>query len=144
MYNESSLPYWRNTDDIYEFYRTGARRHDDGLVKMRGTFRAALLNEFTYDNIFVPTDDGEPTFVIPVFEGCRVIDIVAIGNNVWGCVTGAGQYIGTLANPLRAYRSPRSWLEGDIGILILAKSFYETLFAESVIAEDAARAKISL
>jgi hypothetical protein len=122
----------KNNVDLYDLYRDQARRID-GVIKMRGVFQAACLPDYEYDHIFVPSDEGELTTVIPVFEGCRVIDIVAYAGNTWGCVSGQGTHLGTITNPLRVYRSPAEWLAGDDGVLPLTKS----------LAEQAARAKIS-
>ena len=117
-----STTYWRNTADVYDLYHHRARRHDDCKVKMRGTFQAANLPDKTYDNIFVPDDEGDLTHVIPIFEGCRVIDIVAMGEgDVWACVTGAGTHLGTITG--RVYDTLASWLAGEIGIVPLSKSF---------------------
>jgi hypothetical protein len=124
--------------DTGALYQKRARRNDSNdAIEMRGTFKPALLADYIYDHIFEPNDDGQPTFVIPVFKGCRVIDILAISGNVWGCTTGQGQYIGTLSDPLRVYRSPSDWIAGDIGVLPLARSFFPSLrLADSIIAED--------
>jgi hypothetical protein len=101
---------------------------------MRGTFKPSPSAEYTYDYIFVPNDDGELTFVIPVFDGGGLIDIIAVGAHVWGAVTGHGLYIGTLADPLRVYRSPADWIAGDIGVLPLSKSFLRTMPSTATIA----------
>jgi hypothetical protein len=71
------MPYHEpNTDvDIYDLYKTHARLHDDGKVKMRGTFRPVHLPLHTYDHIFLPDEDGDLTHVVPVFDGCRVENI---------------------------------------------------------------------
>ena len=120
MYNEFSLPYWRNTADVFDLYQHRAHRRDDGMIVMNGTFLPAILPEHCYDFVFVPDEDGEPRMVVPVFEGCRLIDIVAIGEgDVWGCVTGYGMHLGTITD--RVYDTPAAWLAGEIGILPLSK-----------------------
>jgi hypothetical protein len=114
----------KNNIDVYEIYKNQARLRDN-VVVMRGHFQAVPLNGYTYKYIFIPTDDGDLTQVVPVFEGCSIIDIVAYSNDVWGAVTGAASYLGTPAG--RVYQSPSEWLAGDIGVLPLTKSFYQTL-----------------
>ena len=85
--------------------------------------------------------------MLPVYEGCRLVDLLAISRHdhtVWGCVTGAGQSIGNPAagrkdrsSPLRIYRTPVNWLLNNCeGILPLAKSFFPLLQnAKMIIAE---------
>jgi hypothetical protein len=119
--NDPSLPYWKSNVDVYDLYKTRARRHDDDLVKMRGTFLPAILVDYTYDHTFQPDEDGDLTHVVPVFKGCRIVDIVAIGENVWAATTGHGKYLGTITG--RVYDTPAAWLAGDSGVLPLAKSF---------------------
>jgi hypothetical protein len=116
---------------VEELYQTRARRNDsDGTIEMRGTFRHAPTHS---GYIFHPNDDGEPTLVVPVFDGCGLIDIVAIDGNVYGAVTGAASYLGTLTSQCRVHRTPTDWLAGDDGILPLAKSFYPLMrLAESI------------
>jgi hypothetical protein len=114
------MPYFESTDDVYEIYRTACLI--DGKVKMHGTFRPANLPDFTYDHIFIPSEDGDLVQVIPVFDGCRVVDIVAISGSCWGCVSGAGNYLGTITR--RVYDSLAEWMTGDeVGVLPLKKSF---------------------
>jgi hypothetical protein len=114
--------------DIEQLYHERARRNDsNGAMEMRGTFKPALLTDYAYDYIFEPNDDGLSTFVIPVFDGCGVIDIVAVRDDVWGAVSRRGHYLGTLADPLRVYRSPADWIAGEIGVLPLRKDFYQQM-----------------
>jgi hypothetical protein len=119
---------------VEELYQKRARRNDsDGTIEMRGTFKPNPSSRYCYDYIFEP-GAGEPTFVIPVFDRHGVIDIVAVGDDVWGAVSGRGQYLGTLSDPLRVYRSPADWLAGDIGVLPLSKSFLRTMPSTATIA----------
>jgi len=110
------------TTDIYDVYQRHARLHDDGKVKMRGKFQAAHLPDHTYSHIFQPDDNGDLTHVIPIYDGCRVVDVVAISGDCWGCVSGAGKYLGTITG--RVYDSISAWMAGDeVGALPLKKSF---------------------
>jgi hypothetical protein len=129
--------YFESTDDVYDLYRTNVRRID-GVVQMRGKFQAAKLDDYCYDFIFLPTEDGNLTHVIPVFKGCSIIDIVAVCSDCWGAVTGQGTHLGTLADPLRVYDTPDSWLAGEDGVLPLAKSFFKSVhLANSIVARNA-------
>lgn len=112
--------------NVEELYQKRARRSDgDGTIQMRGAFRPAPL---TYSgHVFEPDDTGPATVVIPVYDSHGIIDVVAVGPDVWGCISGAGQYLGTSADPLTVHRTPDSWIAGDTGILPLSKSFLRTM-----------------
>ena len=120
-----STTYWRNTTDVFDLYASLARRYEDGLIKMRGTFQAAsTLSGWRFE----PDETGPPTVVIPVFDAVGLIDIVAVDGNVYGATTGKASHLGT-GN--RIHHSIAEWLAGEIGVLPLKKSFYEILpFAE--------------
>jgi hypothetical protein len=114
---------------------------------MRGRFEFGLLGYHTYHWTFTPTHVGELAIVLPVYEDYRLVDLLAISrhdHSVWGCLTGAGQYIGstavhrkTLNSPLRVYKTPINWLLANCeGILPLSKSFFPLLqHASKIIAE---------
>jgi hypothetical protein len=121
----TELYYWLNDDvvDLYDLCQDHARRRGDAIV-MNGVFRPALLPDYTYEHRFLPTEDGEPTLVIPVFDECKVLDIVAVGK-VWGCVSGRADVLGTFGDPLRVYKNPTSWMAGGLGILPLKYSWHE-------------------
>jgi hypothetical protein len=116
-------------------------------VMMRGFFEGGILGNHTYHWTFTPTYAGELAIVLPVYDDCRLVDLLAISrhdHSVWGCLTGVGQYIGstavhrkTLNSPLRVYKTPINWLLANCeGILPLSKSFFPLLqHASSIIAE---------
>jgi hypothetical protein len=108
---------------------------------MRGHFEGALLSNHTYCWTFTPTYSADLAIVLPVYDGCRIIDFVALSRHdhtVSGCSTGAAQYLGDITTPLRIHRSPANWLANDCdGILPLSKLFFPLLQnAPSIIAED--------
>jgi hypothetical protein len=114
---------------------------------MRGHFEFGCLGYHTYCWTFTPTHTGKLAIVFPVYEDFRLVDFLAISrhdHSVWGCCTGAGQYIGstavhrkTLNSPLRVYKTPINWLLANCeGILPLSKSFFPLLqHASKIIAE---------
>jgi hypothetical protein len=124
MSNHSTLQYWLN-DDVTDLYQDHAHRRGDNVMIMAGVFRPALLPDYTYDYIFEPNDDGPPTRVIPVFDECKVSDIVAVGDKAWGCVSGRASALGTFTDPQRVYKNPTSWMAGSLGILPLKYSWHE-------------------
>ena len=135
-----STTYWCTTTDVFDLYQRHARLHADGLVKMTGTFRPAKLDNYCYDFVFVP-GEGDLVQVIPVFAQ-TLIDIVAFDGDRWGAVTGQGTHLGTITNPLVVHDTPDSWIEGDIGVLPLAKSFFKTIgLADSIVARNAEHAE---
>jgi hypothetical protein len=108
---------------------------------MRGHFEEGLLGNHTFCWTFTPTYLGELAIVLPVYHDCRRNDFVALSRHdhtVWGCCTGAGQYLGDISAPLRVHRTPANWLANDCdGILPLSKAFIPSLqSAPSIIAED--------
>jgi hypothetical protein len=123
-YHHDTSPYWGN-DDVTDLYQDHAHRRGDNVMIMAGVFRPALLPDYTYEHRFIPTDDGQPTRVIPVFDECKVSDIVAVGDKVWGCVSGRAAVLGTFGDPLRVYKHPTSWMAGGLGILPLKYSWRE-------------------
>jgi hypothetical protein len=108
---------------------------------MQGHFEAGSLGAHTYRWTFTPTYKGEPAIVLPVHEQGRLLDFLAIARHdyrVWGCVTGAGQYLGQFGAPLSVHGTPYSWLMSNCdGVLPLAKAFFPPMqFAPSIVAQD--------
>lgn len=109
---------------------------------MRGNFEGGILNKHTYHWTFTPGHRGDLAITVPIRGDCRIIDFVAMSrldHTVWGCVTGAGQYIGSLtSSPLRIHRSFAGWLANDCdGIVPLTKEFFPQLRnAPMLTAED--------
>src|SRR3978361_398609 len=112
---DSSLPYWQNNvcaKSIFDGFRLGPGRAQAWLrhycvfegcsgfrqaTMMRGHFEGGVLHNHTYHWTFTPTYKGELAIVLPVRDGGRLVDLVAISRHdpdVWGCCTGAGHYIG--------------------------------------------------
>jgi hypothetical protein len=114
---------------------------------MRGHFEGGILGKHTYHWTFTPTYAGELAIILPVYDDHRLVDLLAISrhnHSLWGCCTGAGQYIGSTtvhrkstSSPLRVYKTPINWLLANCeGILPLSKSFFPLLqHAPSIIAE---------
>ena len=158
--HDSSLPYWRNYIDVDSLFAANAhnperaqawlryRRVSDSCtgfaqaVMMNGRFEGGIFSSRTHHWTFTPGHSGDLAIVIPVFDDCRMVDFVAMSRHdhtVWGCTTGNGQYIGTLAaTPLRVHRSLAGWLANDCdGVLPLSKGFYPQLRnAPKLVAED--------
>lgn len=134
-HRDDSLPYWKNNVAIESIIEDFAI---DG--KMPGHFEMAILSDRTYSWTFTPNHNDEPVTVIPVYDRLRLVDILAVSANpkVWGCVTGAGAYVGTFSNVLHVHDTPASWLADDCnGILPLAKSFFPLMnFADSIVARN--------
>jgi hypothetical protein len=108
---------------------------------MRGHFEEGILSNHPYHWSFTPTYLGDLAIVLPVFHDCRLADFVAVSrhdHSIWGCCTGAGQYLGDITTPLRVYRTPANWLANNCdGMLPLSKSFVPQLRnAPSIFAED--------
>jgi hypothetical protein len=148
---DPTVPYWRSNVDIDSLFAAHAHRPEraqawlkfrdvsdpDGVV-MRGHFELGILNDHTYHWTFTPTHTGGLAIVMPVYERQRLVDLLAISrhdHSVWGCLTGAGQYVGSTAlhrkshdSPLRVYKTPINWLLANCeGILPLSKSFFPLL-----------------
>ncbi len=97
--------------------RVSTSSYDAGTLRVWLARLSYVLLEFT------PTYAGELAIVFPVYEDYRLVDILAISrhnHSVWGCVTGAGQFIGSTAvhrsslnSPLRVYKTPITWLDVD-------------------------------
>jgi hypothetical protein len=166
-HRDQTVPYWRSNIDVDQLFEAHAHsphrasawlRFRDVSVSssafwqaviMRGHFEGGILGNHTYHWTFTPTPAGEPAIVLPVYERGRLVDLLAIHrhqhHSVWGCVTGAGQYIGSTAtnrestnSPLRVYKTPINWLLANCdGILPLSKSFFPLLqHAPNIIAES--------
>jgi hypothetical protein len=157
---DPTLPFWRSNIDADALFEAHAHSPDRAhawlryrnvnetcpgfrqAVMMLGHFEAGILNDHTYRWTFTPGCRGDLAVTVPIREDCRVIDFVAMSRHdhtVWGCVTGAGQYIGSLtSSPLRVHRSPAHWLANDCdGVLLLSKYFYPQLRnAPKLVAED--------
>jgi hypothetical protein len=165
-HRDPTVPYWgSNVVDIDSLFTAHAHNPDRAkawlkfrdvtesttlarAVMMRGHFELGLLGHHTYHWTFTPTHAGGLAIVLPVYENWRLVDFLAISrhdpHNVWGCCTGAGQYVGStgvhrqsLKSPLRVYKTPITWLLANCeGILPLAKAFFPLLqYASSIIAE---------
>jgi hypothetical protein len=155
---DPTVPYWRSNVDVDSLFAAHAHSPDraqawlkfrdvsecsilEQAVMMRGHFELGLLSDHTFHWTFTPTHAGGLAIVLPVYEGGRMVDLLAIsrhGHSVWGCVTGAGQFIGKFADPLPVHDTPYSWLMSYCnGVLPLAKAFYPLLqFASGIIAQD--------
>jgi hypothetical protein len=151
---DPSVPYWRANVDVDSLFTAHAHRpdraqawlkfhdvSDSTAVMMRGHFELGLLSDHTCHWTFTPTHAGGLAIVLPVYERGSLVDFLAISrhdHSVWGCVTGAGQYIGKFADPLPVHDTPYSWLISNCnGVLPLAKAFYPLLqFAASITARD--------
>jgi len=116
---------------------------------VRGKFELGLLAYHTYTWTFTPTHKGGLAIVLPVYEDFRMVDLLVMSrhdpHNVWGCVTGRGQYIGSTTEhredrntPVCVYKRPITWLLDNCqGVLPLAKSWFPLLqHAPSIVAED--------
>jgi hypothetical protein len=157
---DPTVPFWRSNVDVDSLFAAHAHRPDRAqawlkfrdaseptAVMMRGHFELGILADRTHHWTFTPTHTGELAIVLPVYERSRLVDMLAISrhdHSVWGCVTGAGQYVGSTANgrkaldsPLRVYRTPINWLLADCeGILPLSKSFFPLLQQASCIVAE--------
>jgi hypothetical protein len=157
---DPSVPFWRSNVDVDSLFSAHAHRPErakawlnyrnvsetchgfERAVMMHGHFEGGVLCNHTFCWTFTPGRKGGLALALPVFNEYRLVDIVAMSRHdhtVWGCVTGAGQYLGDVAgSALRVHRSPASWLANDCdGILPLAKAFLPLLQnAPSITAED--------
>jgi hypothetical protein len=158
-HRDPTLPFWRSNVDTDAVFWAHAQRPDRAqawlryrevldscygfqrAVMMRGHFEGGILGNHTYYWTFTPGRKGDLAIVLPAYNECRLIDFVALSRHdhkVWGCCTGAGQYLGDITTPLRVHRAPANWLANDCdGILPLSKAFIPSLqSAPSIIAED--------
>ena len=153
-HTDPTVPFWRSNIDVEELFSAHSHRPErakawldwryvespiaDAAVMMRGNFELGLLGCHTYHWTFTPGCKSEMAIVLPVFEDHRLVDLLAIArhdHSIWGCVTGAGRYIGSTladrndcATPLKLYRTPITWLLNNCaGILPLSKSFFPSL-----------------
>jgi hypothetical protein len=164
---DSFLPYWQNNvcaESIFDAFSYGPERAQAWLryrnvsetcsgferaVMMHGRFEGGILGNHTYQWTFTPTYMGELAIVVPVYELARLVDMLAISRHdpdVWGCCTGAGQYVGRFVDSahdrispvtLRVHKEPIAWLTSGEGILPLAKSFFPLMqFAHNIVAHD--------
>jgi hypothetical protein len=128
---DSTVPFWRSNVDVDSLFAAHAQRPDRAqawlryrnvsescsgfaqAVMMRGHFEGGILGNHTYQWTFTPTYKGEPAIVVPIYQGCRLVDFVAMSrhdHNIWGCCTGGGQYVGDITTPLRIHRTSANWL----------------------------------
>jgi hypothetical protein len=164
-HRDPTVPFWRSNTDVEQLFEAHAYHPEhaqawlewryvseqttfEQAVMMRGRFELGLLGYHTYTWSFTPTHTGEPAIVLPVYHDCRMVDLLAISrrcHSVWGCTTGAGQYMGSTTehredrtSPWRVYRSPITWLLANCdGVLPLSKSWLPLLqSAPSLIAES--------
>jgi hypothetical protein len=161
FYNrDDSLPFWQANVDVESIFDAFSHRPEKaqawlryrnvsetctGFMKatmMHGHFEGGVLSNHTHRWTFTPSCKGDLAIVIPVLNGGRLIDLVAMSrhnHNVWGACVGTGQYLGTLASSrLRVPQSPAGWLANDCdGILPLSKAFFPQLRnASTLIVED--------
>jgi hypothetical protein len=145
-HRDPRVPYWRSNVDVDFLFTAHSHRPDRAqawlryrgvsenslafgqAVLMRGHFEGGILSQHTFCWTFTPTHVGELAVVLPVHEKGRLVDLLAIARHdyrVWGCRTGAGQYVGVFANPLPVHDTPYSWLMSNCdGVLPLAKAFF--------------------
>ena len=164
---DPTVPFWRSNVDVDLLFNAHAHRPEkaqswlryrevsetcsgfERAVMMRGHFEGGILGNHTYHWTFTPTYKGDLAIVVPVLDGGRLVDFVAISRHdpdVWGCCTGAGQYVGQFVGPahdralpvtLRVHKEPIAWLTSGEGILPLSKAFFPLLlFASSIVAKD--------
>src|SRR5258708_38207651 len=162
-HRDSSVPFWHanvvDVDALFEDHSLRPERAQAWLrfrdvseswsafghaVMMRGFFEGGILGNHTYHWTFTPTYTGVLAIVFPVYEDFRLVDLLAISrhdHSVWGCCTGAGQYIGSTtvhrkdsSSPLRVYKTPINCLLANCeGIAALSKAFFPLLQASSSI-----------
>ena len=158
-HRDPTVPFWRFNVDADKLFEAHGHRPDRAqawlryrdvsescsgfrhAVMMRGHFEGGVLANHLYHWTFTPIHSGDLAIVMPVFHDHRLIDFVALSRHdhkVWGCCTGAGQYLGDITTPLRVHQAPANWLANDCdGILPLSKAFIPSLqSAPSIIAED--------
>jgi hypothetical protein len=137
------LPKNETMSKIEDLYLSRARHNDDtGRTEMRGTFKPNPSSRYCYDYIFEPNDDGLATVVVPVFDQHGIIDVLAVGAYIWGCINGAGSYVGNLSPVLNLHRTPATWLASDSGVLPLARSFFPLArIADRIVARDSEHAE---
>jgi len=158
-HRDPTVPFWRSNVDVDTLFEIHSHRPERAqawlryrdvsesctvfgqAVMMRGHFEGGILGNHTYHWTFTPTCTGELAIVIPVFNDCRLVDLIAMSRHnheIWGCVTGHGQYVGKVTAPLRVHRTLANWLANDCnGILPLSKGFLPLLQnAPKIITED--------
>jgi hypothetical protein len=161
-HRDPTVPFWRSNVDVDSLFTAHAHCHArakawlafrdatlEEAAMMRGSFELGILCNHTYSWTFTPTHKSELAVVVPVYENFRLVDALAVSrhdpHNLWGCVTGAGQYVGSTSthrkdsrSALRVYKTPITWLLDDCdGILPLSKAFFPLLqHAPSIIAES--------
>jgi hypothetical protein len=97
FYNrDDSLPYWLANVDVESLFENHAHRPDraqawlryrdvsetccgfEQAVMMRGHFEGGILSNRTYHWIFTPGRKGDLAIVVPVYDDCRIVDLLAI------------------------------------------------------------------
>jgi hypothetical protein len=161
FYNrDDSLPYWLANVDPESIFDAFSHRPEKAqswlryrkvaeacsgfqqAVMMNGHFEGGILGNHTYHWTFTPGRKGDLAIVVPVLNGGRLVDFVAMSrhdHNICGACTGTGQYLGSLtASRLRVHRTLAGWLANNCdGILPLSKSFFPQLRnAPILVAED--------
>jgi hypothetical protein len=158
-HRDPTVPFWRLNADADALFQAHAHRPDRAqawlrhrnvaetcsgfrhAVMMRGHFEGGILCNHSYHWTFTPGRKGDLAIAVPVHHDSRVVDFAAMSRHdhtVWGCCTGAGQYLGTITTPLRVHRTVADWLAQDCdGILPLCRTFLPLLGnALKIIAED--------
>jgi hypothetical protein len=158
-HRDPSVPYWRSNIDVdalFENHSQGSHKAQTWLryravletcvgfeqaVMMHGHFEGGILDNHTYHWTFTPGRRGDLAIVVPVYRDCRLVDFIAMSRHdheIWGCVIGAGTFLGDIRTPLRIHRTPADWLANDCdGVLPLSNAFFPLLqSAPSIIAAD--------
>ena|SRR6266550_3041794 len=101
---DPTVPFWRSNVDVDSLFAAHALRPDrakawlkfrgvsesatfERAVMMRGHFEGGILSNHTYHWTFTPTYKGELAVVLPVYDGCRLVDFLAISrhdHSMWG------------------------------------------------------------
>jgi hypothetical protein len=151
---DPTVPFWRSNVDVDALFTAHAHSPDRAQAwlryrdvsetsetfkearMMRGHFEGGILGNHTYDWTFTPTYKGDPAIVLPVYERGRLVDLLAIARHdyrIWGCVTGAGQFVGQFVSSthdralpvtVNVHEAPISWLTSGVGVLPLSKAFH--------------------
>lgn len=155
--DDPNVPYWQSRVDIatlidrhehsperacawLNYHGATDQRVFHHATMMRGMFNLGILRARTYAWTFTP-GMGDKAIVLPVFDDGRLVDLFAVARqnpDVWGCVTGFGQFIGrTRPPPLRVHKTARGWIaDGCKGVLPLAKAFLPTIQSAPAIVSD--------
>jgi hypothetical protein len=159
-HRDPTVPYWGSNVDVESVLENFSHRPEkaqawlryrdvpetcfgfERAVMMHGHFEGGVLSNHTFQWSFTPGRRGDLAIVVPVLNNGRLVDLAAMSrhdHNIWGCTTGDGQYLGSLATPrLRVHRSLAGWLANNCdGVLPLSKLFFPHLRnAPTLVAED--------